>query len=127
MNERMNAASRALSMQFGVVLMSVAPAAADVMDKAPSQPALLAWGIGGAIASIYAGSKMPWALFVTISIPFFYFFTLYQELRDPIVGQTLATGGGDSLATIFWTSAVVFAFGATIGMKLGLRRKRFSR
>lgn len=114
---------RILSTQALFVLFSAAPAAADVLDRAPSGPVLIMWGVGGAIASLWAGRKVPWALAVTIGVPFLYFYTVFKQLQDPLVGQTIVGGGGNTSAA-FYGSILVFGLGATIGLKAALRRAR---
>lgn len=114
---------RILSSQALLLLLSAGPAAAEAGSTAPAAPMLIAWGVGGAVASIWAGRNLPWALAVTIAVPFLYFYTVFQQLQDPMVGQTILQDTGNASAA-FYGSLLVFGFGATIGLKSALRRAR---
>lgn len=76
------------------------------------------------MASLIAGRKLPGALFITVAAPFLYFYMLFRDLGDPFTGQSLAAEAGDSYAAVFNVSALVFALGATIGIKTALRQLR---
>ena len=90
-----------------LVLVIVAPVAAEVMDKEPTVAEMWLWAIGsGALAFLVW--RWRWWLgavfsFVAVSA----MFSQYQEINDPFVGPAIIAEAGTGYVTQFYLSTAI--------------------
>jgi hypothetical protein len=78
---------------------------AEVMDKEPAAPWLLAWGLAIALVLFFAVRFSRWLLLLFLPVACVAAVGLTSEIRDPFIGPAILQEAGYSYACIGYVAA----------------------